>query len=121
MRKSLIFLIIFILLAFISMGIFIAFQTGFIFTRASVPLTSFSADNSYVFASPLRAQANGEEKIRVTVFVLNGQGLGVPGRNVELPKNPNLLIDGVQPTTDNVGKAVFDIATRTAGVYTLSI
>lgn len=82
---------------------------------------SISTENSYLFASPLRARANAQEKIRLTVFILNGQGLGVQGKVVTVSSNPNLKIDLIQPTTDQFGKAVFDIASTLVGEYYLQV
>ncbi len=78
-----------------------------------------SADNSYLFVSPLSALAGGSEKIRVTVFILNGNGLGVSGKKVSLIITPSLNIDEAQSVTDSYGKAVFDISAQTPGEYTI--
>ena len=45
--------------------------------------STVSLENSYLFASPLQAKADGKEKIRLTVFVLSGQGLGVQNQKIE--------------------------------------
>ena len=82
-----------------------------------VSTPSLSLDNSYVFASPLRAKANGEQ-IRITVFILNDRGLGMVGKNVSIGGGNQLLITPIQPVTDSQGRATFDIAsTNAAGVY----
>lgn len=80
-----------------------------------------SADNSYVFTNPLKAQADGKEKIRVTVFILNSQGLGVLGKNVSISLDSHLILDAVQPATDQSGKALFDISSSTPGEYYLEV
>jgi hypothetical protein len=120
MSKYIVFFLI-LLLILLSGAIFLLFQTGFFGVKASVAQTSFSAENSYIFATPLRAQANGVERVRVTVFVLNSQGLGVAGRTVDLAQNPNLLIEAVNATTDTYGKALFDVSTRRSGEYPISV
>lgn len=89
--------------------------------RASNIKSEFSLDNSYVFVSPLRAQANKQEKIRATIFILNNQGLGVPGRTVFITQDQNLNIETIQGLTDQVGKAVFDISSAKAGEYYLEV
>jgi len=74
-------------------------------------------DNSYLFASPLSAQAGGKEKIRVTVFLLDSQGRGVPGKVVFLGQDEKLKIDSVQAVSDNLGRALFDISSISPADY----
>jgi hypothetical protein len=120
MSKYLIFILI-LLVFLLSGAIFLLFQTGFFGVKASITPTAFSPENSYIFATPLRAQANGVERVRVTVFVLSSQGLGVVGRKVDLGENANLLIEAVNDTTDNYGKALFDVSTRMSGEYPINV
>lgn len=89
--------------------------------RASVTVQDVSVDNSYVFVTPIRAKANNDEKMRITVFVLNNQGIGVLGKKVILTTHKNLVIDQVQAVTDTFGKAIFDVSTGTAGEYYLDV
>lgn len=102
-------------------GFFWLYEAKYFKTRASVSATSFSVENSYVFVSPLKAPADGKEKIRVTAFVLNNQGLGVLGKRTTLGMDAKLNIEAVQALTDNFGKAVFDISSANAGEYYLEI
>ncbi len=92
-------------------------------TRADIfySLEPFSAENSYVFVSPIKAKANGNEQIRITIFLLNGQGLGVKNSKVELNYPPELVVTETQNTTDPYGKAVFDVSTTTPGKYEIEI
>lgn len=85
----------------------------------------FNALNSYVFASPLTARA-GSERIRVTVFALDGQGKGVPSKSVLLNcqnqlmcQNGGVIINGVQAQTDTLGQAIFDLSAANAGKFEL--
>jgi len=78
-----------------------------------------SIANSYIFASPLRAKAGNDEKIRVTVFVLDSKGLGVFGKGVELTDVSGLTVTPVQTTTDDLGKTIYDISSGRAGTYSL--
>lgn len=73
--------------------------------------------NSYLFASPLRAAAGGQEMVRVTVFVLDDQGRGVEGKLVELGQAAGLEVAAVQAQTDYLGRALFDLAGSAAGEY----
>lgn len=73
--------------------------------------------NSYVFASPLKASVGGE-RIRLTVFLLDGTGRGVKGKRVNVGGlEAGLVFVSVQPITDELGKAVFDVWATKAGAY----
>jgi len=121
MRKNLLFLAIILLIFVIFSGFFWLYEAKFMIGRASVSQASFSVDNSYVFLTPLRAKANSQERIRVTVFVLNNQGLGVLGKSVTIGNDPNLTIEGIKARTDNYGKATYDISSSKPGEYFLEI
>lgn len=121
MKKNLIFLIIFFLILVSFSFFFGLYEVKFFKSRASVSQASFSVDNSYLFVSPLRAKANGQEKIRLTIFILNNQGLGVLGKEVFLSRDPSLSVDIIQGQTDNFGKAVFDITSQKASEYYLEV
>jgi len=73
--------------------------------------------NSYMFASPLKAKADGLERIRMTVFVLDSQGRGVTGKQVILGNQEYLKIEAIQERTDETGKAVFDIISSKVGLF----
>ena len=121
MKKNLFFLILFLLILVSFSFFFGLYEVRFFKSRASVSQASFSVDNSYLFVSPLRAKANGKEKIRITVFVLNNQGLGVLGKELFLSSNPDLSVDIIQGQTDNFGKAVFDVTSTKPGEYYLEV
>lgn len=81
---------------------------------------TLSPENSYIFASPLSAPADGSSIVRVTVILLSDTGLGVAGREVSLQSGPGLKISPTQPVTDNFGRAIFDATASSPGDYTLS-
>ena len=82
-------------------------------------VNAVSISNSYIFASPVRAKANGD-LIRVTVFLLDDQGNGIFDNKVSLRSLDGVLdIKDVQSLTDETGKAVFDVASSVIGTYTL--
>lgn len=120
MKKIIFFAALAFLFIFLFGGFFWFYEVHYATSRASVN-RSFSKENSYLFISPLRAKANGEEKIRISVFVLDGRGLGVPGKKVNLGSDPNLHVDTVQEMSDNFGKAVFDVAATKAGEYFIEV
>jgi hypothetical protein len=79
--------------------------------------STLSTDNSYIFASPLRAKTGGE-KIRVTVFILDTKGLGMQGKNVKVGSGNGLTVTSIQPVTDAQGRATFDVDSgSTPGVF----
>lgn len=77
-------------------------------------------ENSYLFASPIQAKADGLERIRITVFILDNRGLGVSNRIVTLNLPQHLINVRVQPITDESGKAIFDLLSSTPGSYDIS-
>lgn len=116
--KKFFFLLILGLVFLILFSVYFWFyQAKYFIGRASVSQASFSISNSYLFVTPLRATANGQEKVRATVFVLNDQGLGVSNKEVTLSNTQALNIDIIQGTTDSYGKAIFDISTLKSGEY----
>lgn len=113
------FLILLLLLLALGAGVFLVSQRTTFFGRAYTPQTSsqVSLDNSYVFASPLVARADGRERIRLTVFILDNQGRGILGKSVSLGRNENLEIITTQSETDNLGRAIFDLSASRVGDY----
>lgn len=82
---------------------------------------NLSLENSYLFASPISAAADGSSAIRVTVIVLNDQGLGVGGREITLKTSDgSLKITPVSPTSDTFGRAIFDLSSSSPGNYTIT-
>lgn len=121
MKKNIIILVLIVLIFALISGFFWLYEAKYLVGRASVSSASFSVSNSYLFVTPLRAKANGIEKIRLTVFLLNDQGLGVMGKKVIVSPDSRLKIDELQPITDQNGKAFFDIASNYPGEYFLEI
>jgi hypothetical protein len=87
-------------------------------STTELPATSIlSSENSYIFASPLRAKTGGE-KIRVTVFILDTKGLGMQGKSVTVGSGNGLTVTPIQPVTDAQGRATFDVdSAGTPGVF----
>lgn len=121
MKKSLVFFIILLLVIIGFVGIFGFYEVKFFTGRASVSQASFSIDNSYIFSTPSGARANGQEKIRLTIFILNNQGLGVMGKKIFIGTDPALNIEAIQGLTDSYGKAYFDISATKPAEYFLEI
>lgn len=95
------------------------------FGRASNP-GQVSPDACRLFASPVIAKAGGQEKIGITVFVLNGGGLGIPKQLVGLAckdqmlcQNANVAITPMQPNTGEKGDAMFEVTSPVPGTFEL--
>ncbi|MFA5770079.1 MAG: Ig-like domain-containing protein [Patescibacteria group bacterium] len=121
MKRSILLILISLSVIVIFIGIFGLYEVRYFRSRADVSKATFSVDNSYIFSTPSQARANGQEKIRLTVFVLNNQGLGVLGKKIYVRSDSSLNIEAVQGLTDSYGKAYFDISTTKAGEYFLEI
>jgi hypothetical protein len=91
-------------------------------SRAAAPQSQFiiSRENSYVFASPVSAASDGVTPVRITVFLLNNQGLGVEAQKVILGVPSTITVSGVQDVTDSFGRAIFDLTSKDPGSYTIS-
>jgi len=120
MRRFLITLAILVFLIFVlTLTLFYIRKTTSVLPEASGNTSVISWDNSYVFASPVRALSGGDY-IRVTVFVLDENGKGVSGKIVELAgDNEGLVINNIEETTDFSGKALFDVSSYKTGIYYL--
>ena len=121
MQKFLLSAILFFLILISFSLFFFFYETQYFGSRASMTKGDISVDNSYVFTNPLKASADGKEKIRVTIFVLNSQGLGVYGKKVSMGIDPRLVVNSVQQHTDSTGKAIFDFSSASPGEYYLEV
>lgn len=87
-------------------------------TVETITPQNISLENSYLFASPLKAAA-GVERIRITAYILDGQGMGVVGKNVVLGESASLRVYPINAVTDTSGRAVFDISSDKTGLFTI--
>lgn len=116
-----------LVLLFLILVVMTLFLSYFYLSRAAITTSTratqkdFSTQNSYIFISPLSAQAGGGEKIRVNTFILDSRGIGVQGLIVSFDSMENLGIEAIQSTTDSSGKAVFNVAATQAGDYYLEL
>jgi hypothetical protein len=113
--------VLFLLLS-LTATVFLIYRTTSLSSKASgsSPSSTNFVNNSYLFASPLQAKANGQEIIRVTAFILDNRGLGIPNLLVTLDKSPNLTLVATQDVTDTTGKATFDLTSITLDKYSIS-
>jgi hypothetical protein len=121
-KRGIVLAIIIFLILLFSLGATITFvrqRTSF-FGRAFTPggnVEEVVLENSYLFASPLQAQVSNKEKIRVTIFILDSQGKGVYGQPVFLGQDERLEITSIQTVTDELGRAIFDVAAKIPAEY----
>jgi hypothetical protein len=92
------------------------------FGRAATPSGTgiLSIENSYLFASPITAKATGEDFIRITVFLLTTEGIGISGQEVKIQSAKPLTVTSVAPVTDTFGRAIFDVSATTPGDHTIT-
>jgi len=113
-------LIIVVILLLIAGAMFLNSQQTIFKGRASLS-EAYSLQNSYIFGSPLTAMANGQEKVKISVFLLNQQGLGVEKKQINLKTTPvGLDIETAQGTTDKTGQAIFYASTKSPGRFQIS-
>lgn len=112
-KKTTIIIIILLSLSLLLLT-YLTFKTNLFFKQKTLQTPNPpSLQNSYLFASPLKAKADLQEKIRLTVVLLNNQGLGIKDQKVELDLDQNLQIDAIQELTDDSGIAIFDLSSPT--------
>lgn len=111
-------LALFILIVFVLIGVYLVKQRTSIIPRARGPADDIQADlaNSYIFVSPLQALSGGE-KIRVNIFILDNRGRGLQGKTVIMGSASGPRVDAIQPKSDEIGRAVFDISSAVPGVF----
>lgn len=120
-KYLIIILIVFLILSLIS-TVYLVLQTTVISKKATTNNTSpITIENSYLFASPLQAKADNMELIRITVFLLDGRGIGVAQQPVKLLlPSTAIKTTNLQATTDDSGKAVFDLSSSLSGQFEIS-
>ncbi len=113
--KSVKYLIIigFLSIALIA-SLFLVVRTTTTYQKAASSSSSVILENSYLFASPIQAKADGQEIVRLTVFLLDGRGLGVANQTVELDLPSSVIIQNQQEISDQFGKTIFDISSSVA-------
>jgi hypothetical protein len=114
-----------ILITFLILGLagalFIVTQTTIFKSRASNTNDHLPVkENSYLFASPIQAKADGKEKVRITVFLLDSQGLGVSKQLITLKTPSAIEVETLQGLTDDLGRATFNLSSSVPGKFEIS-
>lgn len=115
------FIMLIVILLFIFLTGYWLYQATYYSNRAQATPSAISIDNSFTSTNPFKALANTKERIRLTIYVLNDQGLGASNSKTTLSADKNLIIEDVQSITDQYGKAIFDISTNTRGVFSIDV
>jgi len=119
MTKKILFIILLVL--GLSITVLLITQTTIFRSRASNTNSHLPIkENSYLFASPIQAKADGQEKIRVSVFLLDSNGLGVSQQIVTLKVPSSIQTETLQGTTDDLGKATFNLFSTIPGKFEIS-
>jgi hypothetical protein len=112
------------LLILLPLTVFFFYRTEVITFRSRATFQQISKDNSLAVSVPSCVAADGEQISRLHVYCLNGRGLGEPNMHVSVYPTSvaqNLEIQAIQGTTDDTGKAIFDITSGTEGFFDLTI
>lgn len=96
-------------------------QTYNLRARATISQVS---ESSFAVNTPTCASVSSNQKLRVYVYCLNTEGLGI--RNIDTELKPStdvtgMLISPVNRITDSYGKATYDISNPQSGTYLLDI
>jgi Bacterial Ig-like domain (group 1) len=119
-KKKYLAIIIFLSIALIA-SVFLVLKTTVFTKKANTGnQSSVVLENSYLFVSPLQVKADLKEKARLTVFILDGRGLGVPNQTIDISTPSQISVTEVQKNTDDSGKAVFDLSSNISGQFNVS-
>jgi len=119
MQKRYWVIFIILIIALIA-SVSLALKTTIFGSKAATVSSSVVLENSYLFASPIQAKADGQEKVRITVFLLDGRGLGVPNQTVILNTPSQVTVKESQNITDTSGKAIFDLSSSIIKTFNIS-
>jgi hypothetical protein len=104
-------------------GVVLVFYLGsFVIPRVLLTLTTkagsaqkVSVKNSFLLGEKISAKADGEDKCVVNVFVLDADGKGILGKQVQLSG-----LGSLDAITDNFGKATFELTSNVVNQYELA-
>lgn len=120
LSRIFLFIVLFTILIVLS-GVAYVYDSGFLtYTRADAP-NSISIDSSYVFITPPSTVADGNSRLRVTIFCLDTRGKGIRGLRGAVEAVPPITVIPIQENTDTYGKAVFDLTSAAPVTKNISI
>ena len=115
--------LVLLLLALIASSYFIYEERTFIY-RSRANVQQADPDNSLAVSIPSCVPGDKVSISRVQVYCLNPRGFGEPKMVVSVKPTSsvqNLEIKPIQGTTDEMGKAIFDLTSDKAGIFDLTI
>lgn len=123
--KSLFMTLMLVLLLVLLIGTsYLIYDEKSFILQSRANIEKISGDNSLAVSTPTCAKADGESITRLQVYCLNTRGLGGPNIRVSVAPTSHaqsMSIRAVQGTTDQTGKAIFDITSSTEGIFDLTI
>ena len=85
----------------------------------AVPATTVSLTDSYVIGEKILCKADGQDKCKVNVFLLDKNGKPVVGKSASMTGEAE--IDTLNQLSDRDGKVSFEISSRTEGQVGLQV
>ena len=123
--KSLFATLVLILFLVLLLGTsYLIYEEQTFILQSKATIAEVSRENSLAISTPTCVKADGEEISRLSVYCLDTKGLGKPQVQVSVSPTAearNLHIQPIQGTTDQTGKAMFDITSQAEGIFDLTI
>ncbi len=91
----------------------------FVTLTKAAPATTVSVTDSYVIGERILCKADGEDKCKVNVFLLDKNGKPVVGKSASMTGGAE--IDTLNQLSDKDGKVSFEISSRTEGQVDLQV
>jgi hypothetical protein len=86
-------------------------------TKAA-PATKVSIKDSQILGARILCKADGKDKCKINVFVLDEAGKGVQGKKVELEGMETIV--AVNKVSDTEGKVAFEMVSEKPGQYEIN-
>ena len=83
----------------------------------AAPAQDVSLESSLIIGEKVMAKADGQEKARLNVFVMDKDGKGVKGKSVELTGDLSGL--PMNTITEEEGRAIFEVSSMNKGQFRL--
>ena len=123
--RSLFMTLLLVLLLMVLLGsAYLIYEEDTFILQSRATNSKVSSENSLAVSTPTCVAADGQEITRLQVYCLNGQGLAEPNTRVYVSPCGDarqLQITAIQGTTDETGKAIFDVTSSSEGLYDLTI
>jgi hypothetical protein len=115
-KKMNLFFAIFIIVFVLTFGFVFLSDNLRVFTRAGQSTLSLS--KSLMIAGSLEAKTNSQAGVEITIFARNDAGISLPNKSVKVTADFGSF-NNSEATTDNYGKAVFNLNSQFPGMATV--